>query len=205
MRATLASGKWPALFAALAGAAGTAVVAFVLAAGSQWQATAQAATKRAKVVRAGEFILQDAGGAKRADLHLVRGEPSLDMYGRKGERRVAVGINGQEIARVRFFDSQGIPRGALGVTQDGRVALVFIDGARRVRATFELSQDGRPTLSLDGTKGPRIGLHVTGANTAGVALLDGAHKTRAALDVDGNGNPTLTLYGPSGKPVASLP
>lgn len=193
---------------ALAAGVAGAMVAGTGLPGRLWPAaTAEAATHHhARAIEAGEFILVDRMGIKRADLEMVRGEPLLDFYGPDGKTvRASVGVDMKGTARARFFSSTGMPQAAIGVTGEGRSGVALLDRQQHLRATFDVAIGGAPTLRLYDEKSPRLGLDITEAGSPGFAMLDPEGKTRAAMVLNNDSSPSLTLYGADGKPVSSLP
>lgn len=200
--------RWSNLIMALAGGVAGAMVAGTGLPGWLWPAaTADAATHHhAHAIEAGEFVLVDRMGTKRAVLEMVRGEPLLDFYGPDGKTvRASVGVDMKGTARARFFSSTGIPQAAIGVTGEGRSGVALLDRLQHLRATFDVAIGGEPTLRLYDEKSARLGLDVTEAGSPGLALLDPSGKTRAAMVLSNDSVPALTLYGADGKSLSSLP
>jgi hypothetical protein len=169
-------------------------------------ASAEAATRHARIVAAEQIVLVDRLGVKRADLVMERGEPLLEFYGPNGKtERASIGVDLKGTARARFFSSNGMPQAALGVTGEGRSGLALLDRTQHLRATFDVAIGGEPTLRLYDEKGPRIGLDITEAGSPGLALLGSTGKTRAALVLSADSNPSLTMYDAGGNPITTLP
>lgn len=194
------------LIAIVGGAVGASVVAMGLPGRLLRTRSAEAAAYRGRTLRAGAFVLVDRRGARRAELHFVKGEPVLEFYGRKGRNtRVSLGVGEHQTARARFYSSDGVPQAGIGVTREGRPGVALLDRQRHLRGSFDVSMSGEPMLRLYDDSGPRIGLDVTEAGSPGLVLLDPNGKTRAAMVLGAESEPALTLYGVGGKSVAALP
>jgi hypothetical protein len=203
--------RWCNFLVALAGGA---LGALMVGAGGRLLQTrsAEAATRRPAVHHAtrpmtsDDFILIDRMGQKRAELHVDRGEPELEFYGPDGKTtRASIGVDLRGVARARFYSATGIPLAAIGATGDGKAGVALLDRQQHLRATFDVTISGEPTLRLYDEKGPRIGLDITEAGSPGLALLDTSEKTRAALAFSSESGATLTLYDAGGNPIKSLP
>lgn len=208
MQNMIDKGRWSNFIMAIAGGVvGALVVGSGLPARLWPTATADAATHHgARAIEAEHFVLVDQMGIKRAELAMVRGEPLLEFYGPSGKtRRVSIGVGLEGTARARFYSSTGISQAALGVTGEGRSGLALLDRLQHLRATFDVSIGGEPTLRLYDEKRARVGLDVTEAGSPGFALLDPDGKTRAAIVLSNDNSPSLTLYGADGKPTDTLP
>ncbi len=177
--------------------------------GRLWQggvAEAAAARRHVRTLTAGNFVLVDGRGFKRAELAMAGGEPVLAFFGPDGKTaRASVGINPSGVARARFYSSTGTPQAAIGVTGDGKPGIALLDRSQHLRGTFDVSIGGEPTLRLYDDKRSRLGLDVTEAGSPGLALLDTAGKTRAALSLATDGSPALTLFDAGGNPLRELP
>ena len=160
----------------------------------------------ARVVNAHDFVLLDAKGAKRAQLHMAADDqPNLVFYGPEGRTRAILGVSAKGMARIRLFDEKGDPGAALGDMASGRSGMVLLSSKRKVRASFEVNEEGFPTLRLLGNSGrPRVGISVTNGHP-GVVLLDETGKTRAALAENDQGQAGLAIYDANGTAIAGLP
>lgn len=80
----------------------------------------------------------------------------------------------QTVVAERFLlrDRDGVVRAALGVNDQGEVALALFDGRGEARADIGVTQDGLPRVELFGSHG----------------------HTRALMNVDENDTPSLALY-----------
>lgn len=195
------------LIGAVSGIVG-ALVAGTGIPGRLWQGgVAEAAARRhVRTLSAGDFVLVDSRGLKRAELSMVTGQPVLAFYGPDGKTaRASIGVNPDGVARARFYSGAGIPQAALGVTGDGKSGMALLDRSQHLRGTFDVSIGGEPTLRLYDEKRSRLGLDVTEEGSPGLALLDTAGKTRAALSLATDGSPALTLYDAGGNPLRQLP
>lgn len=204
----ISKGRWSNFLFAIAGGVVGAMVAGAGVPGRLWQTgAAEAAMRRhVRTVTADNFVLVDRRGLKRAELHMVSGEPVLVFYGPDGKTgRASVGVNMRGVARARFYSSTGMPQAAIGVTGDGKAGVALLDRQQHLRATMDVAIGGEPTLRLYDEKGPRLGLDVTEAGSPGLALLDSASKTRAALALGTDGSPALTFYDAGGNVLAGLP
>jgi hypothetical protein len=201
--------RWTNFLIALTGGAVGALI--VGTGGRLWQTrSAEAATGHvrhaARLLTSDDFVLVDRTGQKRAELHVVRGEPALEFYAPDGKTtRAWIGVDIRGVARARFFSAAGVGLAAIGATGDGKAGMALLDREQHLRATFDVSISGEPTLRLYDEKSPRIGLDITEAGSPGLALLDTSEKTRAALALAADGDPTLTLYDAGGNPIKSLP
>jgi hypothetical protein len=209
MRKMIDKDRWINFIMAIAGGAVGALVIGSGLPGRLWPtATADAATHHhaQQAIEADEFILVDRMGLKRAELAMVAGEPLLKFFGPDGKtERVSIGVDLKGTARARFYSSTGISQAAVGVTGEGRAGLALLDRLQHLRATFDVSIGGEPTLRLYDEKSARVGLDVTEAGSPGLALLDPDGKTRAALALSKDSGPSLTMYGADGKPIETLP
>ncbi len=204
--------RWSNFLVALAGGAAGALIVGTGGRLMQTRSAEAAATHHpaarhvVRQVASEDFVLVDRMGQKRAELHVDRGEPELEFYGPDGKTtRASLGVDVRGVARARFYSAVGVPLAAIGATGDGKAGLALLDRQQHLRATFDLTISGEPTLRLYDEKGPRIGLDITEAGSPGLALLDTAHKTRAAIALSSEGGATLTFYDDGGNPIKSLP
>ena len=200
--------RWNNLVMGIVGGVVGAMVTGAGLSGRLWPgAPAEAATRHhVRAIEAGQFILVDDMGIKRAELAIVRGQPLLEFYGPTGRtERASIGVDLKGTARARFYSSTGISQAALGVTGEGRAGLALLDRLQHLRATFDVAIGGQPTLRLYDEKGARMGLDITEAGSPGFALLDPDGKTRAAIVLSNDNTPSLTFYGADGNPIKTLP
>ncbi len=113
------------------------------------EATAQPreGTPDPKVVRANQFVLEDANGKTRAVLDVDKeGVPGLYLYDADGTPRImlAVGAHGSVLA---MFDRNGKNRVSVAVSSD--VASVRLsDRSNNPRVRVTVGSDGAPELEL---------------------------------------------------------
>jgi mono/diheme cytochrome c family protein len=60
-----------------------------------------------RVVEAERFVLRDVNGQVRAELRLVEGQPSLELFDDGGKRRLRFGLDSDGSARVLLYDKNG--------------------------------------------------------------------------------------------------
>jgi hypothetical protein len=199
--------RWTNFVMALGGGIVGAILVSSGLPGRLWPtATAEAATRHARSIVAEQFVLVDRMGIKRAELVMERGEPLLEFYGPNGKtQRASIGVDMKGTARARFYSSTGISQAALGVTGEGRAGVALLDRLQHLRATFDVSIGGEPTLRLYDEKSARIGLDITEAGSPGLALLGPEGKTRMAMVLSNDSTPSLTFYGLDGKATRTLP
>jgi hypothetical protein len=199
--------RWTNFAMALGGGIAGAILVSSGLPGRLWPtATAEAAARHARSIVAEQFVLVDRMGIKRAELVMERGEPLLEFYGPNGKtQRASIGVDMKGTARARFYSSTGISQAALGVTGEGRAGVALLDRLQHLRATFDVSIGGEPTLRLYDEKSARIGLDITEAGSPGLALLGPEGKTRMAMVLSNDSTPSLTFYGLDGKATRTLP
>jgi hypothetical protein len=108
-----------------------------------------------KVVRAKQFVLEDANGKTRAVLDVDKeGVPGLYLYDDDGTPRVmlAVGTHGSVLA---MFDRNGKNRVSVAVS--GNVSSIRLsDGNNKPRIRVTVGSDGAPELELLHASGVQI-------------------------------------------------
>jgi len=202
-----------------AGLAGLLAAACVLVMGQ--------ARPAARAVEAQSFILQDASGAKRAELVLEAGAPGsepspvLRFLDAKGGDTLSMSSTRLELAGkadlgpdILLDDAKGSPRADLGL-QHGLPFVVLNDEKGIVREQMGFSEGGEPILAINDEKAaPRVGLGFSNGrpsisvmdsrgfsavlgNTSLVTTSTGAERETSAA--------SLVLFGPDGTLLWSAP
>lgn len=120
-------------------------------------ATAQAPgpTNEPKVLRANQFILEDATGRTRAALDVGKdGTPGLYLYDETATPRAMLGVTNYG-AMLALCDKTGRTVAALAVSDDG-ASLRLSDSQGRPRLKVDVGKDGVPELTLFYANGVKI-------------------------------------------------
>lgn len=106
-------------------------------------------------VEAGEFIVRDAKGQRRAKLGMgADGWVRLRLYDATGERCASLGVAPDGRARLRLYDQAGEPRAGLAVFPDDLgEGLVLKDQTGHPRITISLLDDGSGDVTIRGADG----------------------------------------------------
>jgi len=100
-----------------------------------------------KVVRANQFVLEDANGKTRALLDVDKeGVPGLYLYDENATPRVMLGV-GTYGSVLAMFDRNGKNRVSLAVSNDVS-SLRLSDGNGKPRVRVTVGEDGVPGLEL---------------------------------------------------------
>jgi len=108
---------------------------------------AQESNSGSKVIRANQFVLEDANGKTRAVLDVDKdGVPGLYLYDDNGTPRAMLGV-GNYGSVLAMFDQNGKNRVSLAVSNDG-TSLRLSDDKGKPRARLTVGNDGVPGLAL---------------------------------------------------------
>ena len=100
-----------------------------------------------KVIRANQFVLEDANGKTRALLDVDKdGVPGLYLYDETATPRVMLGL-GTYGSVLAMFDRNGKNRASLAVSNDG-TSLRLSDDNGKPRVRLTVGDDGVPGLEL---------------------------------------------------------
>lgn len=143
-----------------------------------------------KVVTAGEFVLVDVEGRRRADL-------SADA----------------DRAVLALYDANGTDVGATLSTgkDDGASLVLSVAGKPEPRVVLDVLPEcpgrasGTRLVLYDAVGKYRAGLTVEEGEGPGLHLYSKAGKRQALLGVNADDKPGLVLYDAAGKPVTALP
>jgi len=141
-------------------AAGVAVVAAAWI-GAPRKVLAESGAKATNVIRASEFILEDADGNVRASLGISKDGSGLSLYDENGKTRVALGISKDSKGGPGLVlrDENGSFRAALGVAKVG-ATLDLWDKNGKLRA--ELGASATVTRDERTIIYPESSLHLFG-------------------------------------------
>jgi hypothetical protein len=164
------------------------VAAFAGGAASHWLMTAAPAAA------------QEAGNPK-----IVRAT-SLFVVDEAGEKvRAVFNIDAQGAATLEVRDGQGRARCVmLADRAGGNPQLKLLDAAGKARISAAVGQDGRPELTVTGSRG-QGGILATTDRGPAISLTDGAGRPRAQLALDAKGTPSLVMFNPDGKILWQAP
>jgi hypothetical protein len=192
-------------------AAGVAVVAAAWI-GTPGNVLAENGAKAPNVVRANEFILEDADGKGRATLSVLSDGPALRLANAKGKICAVLSVT-KDTPKLGLIDENGKVRAALGATKDGAV-LVLSDENDKARARLALDKDG-PVLELSDEKGKDRAVLSALKDGPSLDLFDEKGKGRAALGSSKSRSPdgriiscpesSLLLIGPDEKVIWQAP
>lgn len=108
-----------------------------------------------KVIRANQFILEDASGKTRAVLDVGRdGAPGFYLYDDNATPRAMLGVSNFG-AMLALCDTTGKTVASLAVSADGS-ALRLSDDQGRPRLRVDVGKDGVPELTLLYSNGVKI-------------------------------------------------
>jgi hypothetical protein len=147
----------------------------------------------ARAVEAQSFILQDAGGVKRAELVLEAGAPGsqaspvLRFLDAKGGDTLSLSSTRLELAGksdlgpdILLDDAKGTARVDLGLEHNAPF-VILNDDKGVVREDMGFSEHGDPIFAMNDDKAaPRVGLEVAGGHPS-VRVMDGAGFPSAVL------------------------
>lgn len=107
------------------------------------------------VIRANQFILEDANGKTRAVLDVGKdGAPGFYLYGDNGTPRAMLGMTNYG-AMLALCDKTGKTTASLAVSNDG-TSLRLADDQGRPRLRVDVGKDGTPELTLFYANGVKI-------------------------------------------------
>src|SRR5262249_60882964 len=118
---------------------------------------ARGTTAPAERLRARQFVLVDAGGARRATLGVdedwpwdakkeSRSAPGLYLRDDKGQPRLALFTTVKDGVSVLMLDENKKPALALALGQDRQVAIAFLDGRGATRCLTGIRKDDKAGL-----------------------------------------------------------
>lgn len=187
------------------------------------------ASQRGRTVEAEQFILKDANGVTRTELHtLPDGSPTLRMLDKDGSIRIAIGIASDGSAAFGLRSREGKGLTALAMKPDGSAGLGFSDSHGRIRAGLEALATGESSVFLSdlGGKGgaqikvlpdgwgvlgfrdkegkPRAVLSLAEDGTVALIFSDKNEKPRVGLSFGPGDSPSLSLHDKDGRPLAAL-
>lgn len=122
---------------------------------SDTTAHAQEPNAESKVIRANQFILEDANGKARAVLDVGRdGTPGFYLYDENATPRALLGVTSYG-AMLALCDTAGKTIASLAVSADGP-SLRLSDAQGRPRLRVDVGKDGVPELTLLYANGVKI-------------------------------------------------
>jgi hypothetical protein len=118
-------------------------------------AAAQGSNHEPKVLRANQFILEDATGKTRAALDVGKdGVPGLYLYDETSTPRAMLGVTSYG-AMLALCNTTGRTVASLAVSDDG-ASLRLSDDHGRPRLKVDVGKDGVPELTLFYANGVKI-------------------------------------------------
>lgn len=147
-------------------------------------------------VTAGEYVVVDSAGDRRAALLLRDNGPALVLRGRDGGRLALEAGDGGP--GLYLQDSTGATRLQLSL-RNGEPAVSLLDETSRPRWIGAVTGDGHGVVRwMDSTGTVRLAVGADGQSGYSVQLYDRDGRNRATLAVDPEG-PGFGLFGPDGR------
>jgi hypothetical protein len=178
------------VFALVAGGAAVVAAAWI---GTPGKVLAESGAKAPNVVRANQFILEDADGRLRAELSVFMSGSVLRLYDENRKRRAGLDVD-KDGATLDLSDENGYPRARLSAGKDG-LALALADEKGKVRVMLDVDKDGPGLRLCDENRRRRAALGVDNDGPA-LGLFDEKGKVRAGMGACKTANPdgTITIY-----------